>query len=119
MVVAQKPPRAGLMAKERALAQLRALGRDGHVVRRDELVHSLFLSLRVHFGSLAAARRAAGLAPVLPRRKWSTDRVINELRALDRRGVAMRAWDRVMRAAGSSTAAIKRPASFAAEPADE
>jgi hypothetical protein len=81
------------MTKARALERLRTLGRDGHVVRRGELDHPLFLALRVHFGTLAAARRAAGLAPILPRRKWSFARVLDELRALDRAGVAIRARD--------------------------
>ena len=93
MVVAHPAARAKLISKEAALAQLRELGRGGRVVKLRDVPHPLFLALRVHFGTLAAARRAAGVMPVLPRRRWSTDRVINELRALDRRDVAMRAVD--------------------------
>jgi hypothetical protein len=93
MVVAAPVQRASLMSKGRALARLRELGRDGRVVKRRDLSHPLFLALRVHFGTLAAARRAAGLAAVKRQRRWSAERVINELRDLDRRGVEMRAWD--------------------------
>ena len=90
---AQTVPRARLMSRERAVAQLRALGSKLRVVKRRDLPHPLFLAIRVHFGTLAAARRAAGTAPVVPRRSWSPERVVDELRALDRRGVAIRAED--------------------------
>ena len=86
-------PRAELMSRDQALAELRELGAKLRVVKRSDLVHPLFLAIRVHFGTLAAARRAAGTAPMVPHRSWSTERVVDELRALDRRGVAMRAED--------------------------
>lgn len=93
MVVVKPLPRATLMTARRTIARLRELGRDGRVVKRKDLTHPLFLAVRVHFGTLAAARRAAGLAALPPRHSWSVERVINELRALDRRGVVLRAWD--------------------------
>lgn len=93
MVVAVPVKRASLMPKERALTRLRELGRGGRVVKRRDLPEPLFLALRVHFRTLAAARRAAGVAPVKPQRRWSAERVVDELRELDRQGVAMRASD--------------------------
>ncbi|MFN0249604.1 MAG: hypothetical protein ACKV2T_22155 [Kofleriaceae bacterium] len=82
-----------LLAKERTLELLRGLGRGGHVVKRKEIPHPLFLALRVHFGTLANARRAAGIAQLPRTRTWSAERVINEIRALHRDGVVIRVAD--------------------------
>ena len=84
---------AYLMSKEQVVRELQRLSTEGRVVKRRELPEPLFLALRAHFGSLVAARRAAGIAPVRPRRIWSEKRVVDELQALDRLGVEMRAAD--------------------------
>lgn len=85
----ERAPRAPLMSRARTIEELRALGRDGRVVRHHELPHPLFLAMRVHFGTIAAARRAVGIAAMPRKRTWSARRVISELRALDREGVRM------------------------------
>jgi hypothetical protein len=86
-------PRAPLLSRERTLAMLREIGRDGRVIQERDMPHGLFLALRAHFGTLVAARRAAGLARAVLPRKWSAERVIDELCELDRRGIEMRARD--------------------------
>jgi hypothetical protein len=81
------------MRKKAALAELRERAAGGHIVRRRDLPHPLWLALRVHFGSVAKARRVAGVLPVPRRRIWSLPRVLDELRRLHRAGVRMNVQD--------------------------
>lgn len=89
MVTIGPPLRATLMSKARTLTELRRLGADGRIVRRRDLPHPLWLALRVHFGTVAKARAAAGVRGVPRRRLWSQTRVLDELRRLHRAGVRM------------------------------
>jgi hypothetical protein len=79
------------MSRDSALRELRARTRDlGRAVRWHELPFALRMALQRHFGSLAAARRAAGVAAPGGPRRWSQDAVLRELRKLSRAGMPIR-----------------------------
>jgi hypothetical protein len=68
---------------EATLAELRRVARrKGGVVRAIDLRGGVVVACQRHFGSFAAARRAAGVSPAPLR--WTRDRVIRELRAAER-----------------------------------
>jgi len=79
-----------VLTRSRVLAQLREYtARRGPVssgwLERNDLV--LLRSIRVHFGGMPAARRAANVArPPPANRRWSEPAVINELRRIHRAG---------------------------------
>lgn len=83
-----------MLSRQRALAELRALGRAveevGVIDVRDDVSNELYQSLLHHFGSLDAARIAAGVAAPTPTNKrWTEETVIAELRRAHRAGVRL------------------------------
>jgi len=76
------------------LHQLREHVSDGVPAATSTLPHDLYMAILSEFGSIFDARRAAGLpANVPPRRRWSRETIIAELRRLDGRGVLIRYRD--------------------------
>ncbi len=72
------------------LDDLRRLTRvAGRPLRAKDLPFALLLALRAYFGSLDPARRAAGLAPLVRKQRWSRDAVLHEVRRLSRQGVVI------------------------------
>lgn len=67
----------------------------------------LFASMRAHFGTLLAAKRAAGLPDAITSapRHWTRARVIKEIRRLGRRRISGYLWRVAKRFFGSATAA--------------
>ncbi len=77
-----------LLSRAKALERLReATRRAGRPVPSDELPASLRASLLHHWGSLRAARRAAGVPPLRHPRRWTLERVVSEIRRVHRQGV--------------------------------
>lgn len=70
-----------------------ATRRSGKPLRQADLPKPLSDALLHHFGSIARARSAAGLAALGRTRQWSIERVVAELRKLHRAGVELRMFD--------------------------
>jgi hypothetical protein len=86
-------------ARDHVLSRLRELVSDGAPIPANALPRDLYGAVLTHFGSIASARRAAGLAAqVPPKRRWSEAAVIEELRRLHDLGVRIR--DRDLKDAG-------------------
>ena len=80
---------------------LRELVSDGAPVPTSAIPTRTYTALLDRFGSIAQARRAAGLPPSVPaKRRWSEHTVIAELRRLHALGVVIR--DRDLKDAGHS-----------------
>jgi len=89
------------VARHSLLEQLRELVADGAPLPATALPKELYGAILTHFGSIADARRAAGLSASLPaRRRWSEEAVIEELRRLHGLGLSIR--DRDLKDAGYS-----------------
>jgi hypothetical protein len=83
-----------LPTRDEALGALReATRRIGRPLRQADLPRALSDALLHHFGSIAKARGAAGLATLERTRRWSVERVVAELRKLHRAGVELRMVD--------------------------
>jgi hypothetical protein len=83
-----------MLSRQRALAELRALGRVLEEVSavdvRERVSNHLYHSLLHHFGSLDEARLAAGVAAPQPKNKrWDQETVVGELRRAHRAGVRL------------------------------
>jgi len=84
---------------DETVARLRALATDGVPPRASALPGELYGAALRHFGSIARARRAAGLPETVPpRRRWTQATVLDELRRLHDLGLRIR--DRDLRTAG-------------------
>lgn len=70
-----------------ALAEFRRLHRGGRVVPVTELPTDLYDAIRLHFGSIRAARDAIGVKKPKQVKVWTRERVLAALRRLHRRGV--------------------------------
>jgi hypothetical protein len=94
-------PRDRDAARDEVLVRLRALVSDGAPLPAAALPKDLYGAILAHFGSIASARLAAGLAASLPpKRRWSETAVIEELRRLHDLGLGIR--DRDLKEAGHS-----------------
>ena len=81
--------------KPRCLIALRDLTRElGHSAQSKDLQGHplLYESILHHFGSLKAARRAAGVSGPDLRRRWSANIVIKEIRRLYAHGIRISIW---------------------------
>jgi hypothetical protein len=65
----------------------------GVTPRERDLPRPLATKLRARFGSIDAARRAAGIRPLSRAKVWSRERVIAEVRRVARRGIPIRCSD--------------------------
>jgi len=87
--------------KRAVLLRLRELAEGGEPVPARALPKALYRDILAHFGSVAEARRAAGLsASVPPRRRWTHESVLEELRRLH--GLGLEVKDQDLKDAGHS-----------------
>lgn len=78
------------LSRADALRQLAHITREnGRSLASHSLPSDLYQALLHHFGTLAAARQAANVAPAPYPHKWTTKRVLEELRKLSRKGIPM------------------------------
>lgn len=90
----RRPAAAGavrLAGRDDVLRLIRRRQRSGEALRRDAVVDEeprLELAARMHFGSWREAVEAAGFRPT-GLRSWTRERIIGELRTLDRRGAPL------------------------------
>ena len=87
---------AGLIPKDICIEKLReACRRLGRPVQSKDLQHDsvLYNSILHHFGSLHAARNVADIPPPDPRRRWSPELVISEIKRLHASGVRITVQD--------------------------
>jgi hypothetical protein len=74
--------------KQRVLEELRRRAGRGHVLRINDLPAPLKRAIHRYWGTMAAARAAARLPPVVPgRRYWTVEKILAAVRKLDRAGV--------------------------------
>jgi hypothetical protein len=91
------------------LDQLRAIARGlRRPIARRDLSWSLSEALRLHFGSLAAARDAAGVAGPRPTSKWTRDAIIRAIRAEHRKGTRITAAGLVKAGRSDLAGALRR-----------
>jgi hypothetical protein len=88
-------------ARESILGRLLDLARDGVPLPARVLPRDLYRQILAAFGSIANARRAAGMAEVVPRRRrWSDAAVLEELQRLHQDGIPIK--ERELNDAGHS-----------------